>query len=671
MRGRTLAMRDKPYSKVLKSCMRCRQYKTKCDAARTRPAPCTACARRARACVFEVVHTPPQRSSEVVELLGAEVARLKLRLGDMVARRAALVAAAMAPAPRPAAPASSGAPAAASPTAAASPAAAAPRGAPAAAPAAAPVVALTPPPYREHTSSLTLAMSHGKLVATTTIQIPVVAPEALGPGAADPGAAEAFILGDIRLTPPEASRLFENYRTQLHKYIPILPSQFLFDLAQVHQESDLLFWAIVAVLLLTAARSDALVRAVQALVVQKCWYSTPRLVHTLLALAILTTWPLPSRGGNSSELAMKYLLLTNNLALQLGLHKLDFIEEFSHKTQVGILRYSLDNNRATRERIYKYSAIALHFWLTWLGYPQHHQDDYILARACAGGARGATTFSDRDDQYIDTVLKLLGLQLKLCRHFESLDNLVTRLYQINRTKRFIDIGVFERVLSDMDGALAASPDCLLFRLTLEYTRLQLYLFAFAPLDVYKTELNLSAREYRAYVYKALRCCYRIVELFNKEFFGRRVVAVAVQYRFALEMALLAMAKIYYSPLLARVLEYRELKLHFQNGYARLASGDAGVNDIAKVVRVLQQYEALFHAGRMRLLGQGVRHDRRGAAFYLLCDFKRSVASLFHEMHDAATAQLACATWAELGLSARNPQHRDIIQYLEGECYLTH
>lgn len=664
-RGRT-AMRDKPYNKVLKTCMRCRQYKTKCDAVRTQPAPCTACARRARACVFEVVHTPPQRSTEVVEVLGAEVARLKLRLGEMVARRAALVEAAMAPAPRRAvreaavAAAVREAATPALPTAAVGPAPPSAAAAP------------TPPPYHEHTSSLTLSMSHGKLVATTTIQIPV-APGALAAGGGGPscgGSVAAFILGDIRLTLPEASRLFENYRTQLHKYIPILPSQFLFDLAQVHQESDLLFWAIVAVLLLTTAPSDALVRAVQALVVQKCWYSTPRLVHTLLALAILTTWPLPARGGDSSELATKYLVLTNNLALQLGLHKLDFIEEFSHKTQVGILRYSLDNNRATRERIYKYSAIALHFWLTWLGYPQHHQDDYILARACAGGARGATTFSDRDDQYIDTVLKLLGLQLKLCRHFESLDSLVTRLYQINRTKRFIDIGVFERVLSDMDGALAASPDCLLFRLTLEYTRLQLYLFAFAPLDAYKTELNLSAREYRAYVYKALRCCYRIVELFNKEFFGRRVVAVAVQYRFALEMALLAMAKIYYSPLLARVLQYRELKLHFQNGYARLASGDAGVNDIAKVVRVLQQYEALFHAGRMRLLGQGLRRDRRGAAFYLLRDCKQSVATLFHEMHDAVAAQLACATWAELGLSAGDPHHRDIIQYLEGECYLT-
>lgn len=306
----------------------------------------------------------------------------------------------------------------------------------------------------------------------------------------------SFILDSIELTRLQAAELFSNYNAKFHKFIPILPDQFLYDLDQVYEESDLLFWSIIVVSLMDRDFHELnfkfldLVRAIKLLVVTKCWYNTPRSVHTLLSLSILTTWPLPlttspiNDGG--SGISLKYLALMEDLSLQLGLHKSEFIDEFSHKTQVGISKYSSDNNKVIRERIYKYISIQANFWLTFLGFPQNKEEDYIIDKATrqqrlpmllplflSETTKGSSV--SRDESFINTTLKLSSIQLKMSKVFESADNSITRLYQINKSKRFLNIGMFEVILKQLSKLCASTP---IYQLTIEYTKLQLYLFAF-------------------------------------------------------------------------------------------------------------------------------------------------------------------------------------------------
>lgn len=53
--------------KVLRSCVRCRRNKTKCDSMETRPNPCTSCVRKGVECELDYV-IPPQRSKEMKSL---------------------------------------------------------------------------------------------------------------------------------------------------------------------------------------------------------------------------------------------------------------------------------------------------------------------------------------------------------------------------------------------------------------------------------------------------------------------------------------------------------------------------------------------------------------------------------------------------------------------------
>ena len=59
-------------TRVLKSCTRCRQHKTRCAAAARKPLPCSHCARRNAEAVPEVVEAVKARSGDVVELLMLE-----------------------------------------------------------------------------------------------------------------------------------------------------------------------------------------------------------------------------------------------------------------------------------------------------------------------------------------------------------------------------------------------------------------------------------------------------------------------------------------------------------------------------------------------------------------------------------------------------------------------
>ncbi|AMD21825.1 HFL031Cp [Eremothecium sinecaudum] len=65
-------------TKPLRSCVRCRRNKTKCNSAATRPEPCSSCAKKGVTCELEYV-IPPQRSKELRSLYeNVEYVRSKL-----------------------------------------------------------------------------------------------------------------------------------------------------------------------------------------------------------------------------------------------------------------------------------------------------------------------------------------------------------------------------------------------------------------------------------------------------------------------------------------------------------------------------------------------------------------------------------------------------------------
>lgn len=58
-----------PRPKILKSCIRCRKHKTKCDASEKTPNPCSSCAKKGIQCKIDYV-LPPQRSDNLKNLVG-------------------------------------------------------------------------------------------------------------------------------------------------------------------------------------------------------------------------------------------------------------------------------------------------------------------------------------------------------------------------------------------------------------------------------------------------------------------------------------------------------------------------------------------------------------------------------------------------------------------------
>ncbi|ODQ59345.1 hypothetical protein WICANDRAFT_79863 [Wickerhamomyces anomalus NRRL Y-366-8] len=58
-----------PKPKILKSCIRCRKHKTKCDASEKTPNPCSSCAKKGIQCKIDYV-LPPQRSDNLKNLVG-------------------------------------------------------------------------------------------------------------------------------------------------------------------------------------------------------------------------------------------------------------------------------------------------------------------------------------------------------------------------------------------------------------------------------------------------------------------------------------------------------------------------------------------------------------------------------------------------------------------------
>lgn len=433
-----------------------------------------------------------------------------------------------------------------------------------------------------------------------------------------------FIISSNNTLPPivlsynQARSMFDNYHINFHKYLPILPDSFFedVDLNQIYKENDLLFWSIILTSHLNQDDFDTyltLADHVKKLVVFKCWFNTPRSVYTLASLLILTTWPLPMEKANKIQdnISIKYISLMKNLSLQLGLHKLEFINEFSHKTKINMASESEMNN-LIRERIYKFININSNYWLVFLGLANSNynglQQDYIINKAANIDLFNNDHFTT-EDNFINSLLKISLIQLKLN---ENMNDLIDNP---NHVRKLIDLNMFEIILNDFDDNNKLFNNNLI-KLSIEFTKLQLFTYSFS-------NINLSTENYKRMIYKTINCCQVILSLFKQEFNSDiNFNQLPIHYRFIIELCLLTLLRIFKSPLLNSVNDYRSTSQLFMSFFQIFNKKNSNWNDLnSKLFKILSKYDKINNT---RILKGGNFNS-----FFLVNKMKNYLISSLH------------------------------------------
>lgn len=620
--------------RILRLCIRCRHKKIRCDAAATSPNPCTYCLKKSMVCVLDVTHAS-KRSHDLTERLMCDVHDLHRRLDLVVSRRARLVQQLM---DRTRQGFKSVAAPGSLPQQAVTPASPldvlhmqkvldSPRDSP-------------PPVYIDPIPTLSLANSF-------SIHL-------------DPSVVPWTLLH------ARARLLFDTFESKYAVHLPVfLPSFFSRSLHDIHSESDLLFWAIVVTaLLLDGSPQEYILLAhhVQNLVVVNCWLNTPRSLYLLVALLVLTTWPLPDDHADyvQDSISVKYISLMKSLSLQLGLHRPGFLDEFSSKTHMDIDPEAAVS-RAVHERIYKLVTVNANYWLVYLGlsnsnYNGSHQD-YVVNRAANVDIFNQDAFG-ASDNYVNSLLKVSLVQLRMN---ESMIDLVENPSSVSR---LIHLSMFESILNDYETLRSPLVDSDLMVLSLEYSKLQLYVYHFSHVDI-------SLSEYKLVVARTVVCCQRVLDLFDKQFgHHANFYLVPVHFRFSIKLAALVLLVIHSSPLLESLEAYKEVKALFMRAYGIITHCDS-----PEWLQLSKKFFRLVHkfndCDREKLLI--VRADTH--SFFLINKMTNYLVSgLQHELiwhiyqtENMDTANVDDIDWSLYGLSREVPAQASIIDYITGPC----
>ncbi|KAG7660383.1 SEF2, partial [[Candida] subhashii] len=488
--------KDKPITKVLKSCVRCRQHKTKCDALITNPLPCSHCAKKNINCTLDVITKHPNRINinkhiDLIEKLTNEVEDLTYVLDKLIDRKTNMIQLLLE------------------------------RGKA--------MQQIVPPP-REPSPKL-IKKQVKAIPQVSTIQSVIQSPEDIPspeillspfdqqhPSTSNKDSSK-FILScnksikPIILTHKQIHRLITNYESNFNKYLPIFPEEFFtsLDLVQFHQENELLFWCIIMTSCLNNPPIpnnkpyeiyQTLAEHIKTLVVHKLWLTTPRSLYVICALLILTTWPIPNHNSKIADnLSVKFISTMKTLSLQFGLHKLEFIDEFSHKTKLNISN-EVNLNDLIRERIYKFININSNYWLINLGLANNNYNgfttqDYIINKSSNLDILNPEI--GEFDHYINSMLKISMIQSKLNENMNQLigdtnESILLLPNQLN-TSKLINFNMFEIILNDVESMLLWHDQVYLsdlIRISIEYSKLQLFVYCLSQSDI-------SLIEYKKYI----------------------------------------------------------------------------------------------------------------------------------------------------------------------------
>ncbi|WEJ96964.1 Transcription factor [Yamadazyma tenuis] len=549
--------------KVTKSCARCRKHKTRCDSIIRNPLPCSSCAKRNLECFLDIISSNPKRTSnDVLEKLDMEVNSLKESVDHLIYKKSILIN----------------------------------------------LLIKQNPSISEIQNCLELDDYDIK-------------DEELSSSSGDFSISSDVSVAPVSLTKDEVTFHFDNYFKNYHRFLPILPDSLYKEanVNQIYDESKLLFWCIVLTSHLNTDNSKQylnLSKHVKKLVVEMCWLNTPRSVYVLCSLLVLTTWPIPlsPKEKMNDNLSIKYLSLMRNLSLQLGLHRLEFINEFSHKTNMTITK-EINMNNLIRERIYKFITVNSNYWLINLGLLHLNfngfQEDYVINKATSMNQNTADI--SEEDRYINSLLKVSIVQQRLHENLNNNNQMQSKLISLN---------MFEVILNDLKKDTSAISKDNLIELSVEYSKLQLYLYS---LD---SSLKLSLNDYRVFIYKTLTSCYRVIDLFTNEFPNLYSInQLPIHYKFIVELVSLILERIFYTPLLKSVEDYEILKSKFKTIHLLITKNNESNWNFfnSRLLKIIAKYnEILGH----NLLG----FIKDSKSLYILTKFNtHQVANMNYEM----------------------------------------
>lgn len=679
--------------KILKTCTRCRQHKTKCDAFQTNPNPCTHCFKNNVNCNLEILNKPTGRvkTLDIVERLSCEVSDLKSLMTDLIQRRNDLVELLIERGKRIEKEAG---------------------------------LQCQNQQQQKQLQSKPQPQSQPQLLSTkrsytppvsaiqSCLNTPYTSPESTidllpqtdsdSPNSLDNSQFTIKINTNakpISISHKQVQFYFTNYERNFNKYLPIFPDEFFqsVNLIEFHKENELTFWCIVLTSHLNqhdkANNYRILSEHVKSLVVDKCWFNTPRSVYIISSLLILTTWPLPNHQHTkiADNLSIKFISLMKSLSYQFGLHKLEFISEFSHKTKINLSQEVNLNNRI-RERIYKFVNINSNYWLINLGLSNNNYNgfnqDYILNKASNIDIHDSLIVSkSSNDHYINCLLKISMIQLKLNENMNALigdsleygeDHMTMKLLpnQINTTK-LINFNMFEIIIEDLkktltglqkettglDDSISADLSNLI-QMSIAYSKLQLFIYSLSKSDI-------TLQEYKIYINKLVSCCLEIMQLIESQ--QPNYLELPIFYKFPIELALLTLLRIYKSPILNSVEEYKTINTCFNKLYSTVFKFKDWQFVNTKLHRIIELFNQL---PREFIIGQVMtteESDVQPSSFFLISKMKNYlVSSLQYEMiwliyqhehtkdgKDKVTRLLSVQEWNSIGV-----YNNQLIEYLK-------
>ncbi|CAI4054826.1 hypothetical protein SKDZ_02G0420 [Saccharomyces kudriavzevii ZP591] len=301
----------------------------------------------------------------------------------------------------------------------------------------------------------------GTINSVNRTKTPVVATTTTMPLLPSPHASvDEFVLGDISISIEKANRLHHIFVT---RYLPYFPIMYSNNATELYSQSQLLFWTV----MLTASLSDPeptmyckLSSLIKQLAIETCWIRTPRSTHISQALLILCIWPLPNQKV-LDDCSYRFVGLAKSLSYQLGLHRGEFISEFT-RTQT-----SMPNAEKWRTRTWLGIFFAELCWASILGLPPTSQTDYLLEKALSCGDEELNEDNNNNDINENKNTSSNGNTSNVDNNVNDKINTnneshIENKYKLpGRFRRLLSLANFQAKLSHIIGSSISSPDGLL------------------------------------------------------------------------------------------------------------------------------------------------------------------------------------------------------------------
>lgn len=395
------------------------------------------------------------------------------------------------------------------------------------------------------TSIVTNSANKSPAHATVTTTLPPIP----SPFTSELDSINEFIIGDIHLSLEKANQLHSVF---VKDYLPYLPIMFTKSVAELYSQSRLLFWTVMSTACLSDPEPSLYIKLsplLKQLAIERCWLQTPRSTHISQALIILSIWPLPNQKV-LDDCSYRFVNLAKSLSYQLGLHRGEFIYEFTRNQTL------MPNAKKWRTRTWLGIFFSEICWSTILGLPPTSQTDYLVEIAKTAEEMDEKDF-ERDimnninDDYDNSkpytfklpsrfkkLICLASFQMKLCNVMGS--SVISSDGLIEPKDRAGSLAVLERELEVINKNLKFESDIVVHIYYL-YVRLNVCCFAFLP--------HTPIEDQAQYVTKAYLCATKCITLVSKLLEERPLISLPIYIRQSITFSGLILFKLQLNPLI--------------------------------------------------------------------------------------------------------------------------